>query len=80
MGVWANQGANTKHDVHLHTGDEMIFKSEEEKQLENKEFMKCLEDPEFRKHLEEELDRICEADIADAKHIAYCKANNIKYY
>ena len=27
----------------------MIFKSEEEKQLENKEFMKCLEDPEFRK-------------------------------
>ena len=23
MGVWANQGANTKHDVHLHTGDKM---------------------------------------------------------
>ena len=45
----------------------MRFKSEEEKQRENKEFEKCLEDPEFRKHLEEELDRICEADIADAK-------------
>jgi len=58
----------------------MLFKSEEEKQREREEFEKCLEDPEFRKHLEEELDRICEADIADAKHIAYCKANNIKYY
>jgi len=23
LGVWANQGANTKHDVHLHTGDKM---------------------------------------------------------
>ena len=58
----------------------MRFKSEEEKQREREEFEKCLEDPEYRKQLEEELDRACEADIADAKHIAYCKANNIKLY
>ena len=66
----------------------MIFKSQEQEQRErseqilkaHEEFEKCLEDPEYRKQLEEELDRACEADIADAKHIAYCKANNIKLY
>ena len=58
----------------------MRFKSTEEQQRKNEAYEQCLEDPEFRKQLDKELDRICEADIADAKHIAYCKANNIKYY
>tara|TARA_R100000664_G_C2755160_1_gene142830 strand:+ start:512 stop:712 length:201 start_codon:yes stop_codon:yes gene_type:complete len=66
----------------------MILKSQEQEQRErteqirkaNEEFEKCLEDPEYRKQLEEELDRACEADIADAEYIAYCKANNIKLY
>ena len=58
----------------------MRFKSEEESQQEHEEFLKCLEDPEYRKQLEERLDYACECDVADAKHIAYCKANNIKLY
>ena len=38
------------------------------------------ENPEYREFLMKQLDHACECDIADAKHIAYCKANNIKYY